>query len=81
MLPPMHCSSCRRWCCTSWATYSVPRDLPPARGWVLTAAQGPKWAVTFGRAELAGVDATVVLMYRGEQQLAFAAIEMHLAFE
>jgi hypothetical protein len=45
------------------------------------AALGPERVVTFGCAELAGVDTTVVLMHRGEQQLAFAAIEMHLAFE
>lgn len=37
--------------------------------------------LTFGRAELAGVDATVVLMHGGEQQLALAPVKMHLAFE
>lgn len=54
---------------------------PPSSCWAPTAAPGPEWAVTFGRAELASVDTTVVLMHRGEQQLALPAIEMHLAFE
>lgn len=54
---------------------------PPSSSWVSTAALGPKRVVTFGSAELAGVDATVVLMHRGEKQLAFPAIKMHLAFE
>lgn len=54
---------------------------PPSGSWAPTAAPGPERAVTFGRAELAGVDTAVVLMHRREQQLAFPAIEMHLAFE
>lgn len=59
----------------------LPLQGPPSSSWGPEAALGPKWAVTFGRAELAGVDATVVLVHGGEQQLAFPTIEMHLAFE
>lgn len=54
---------------------------PPPPGLMPMAVLGPEQVITFGCAELASVDTTVVLMNRGEQQLAFAAIEMHLAFE